>query len=444
MERRTAVSVLLSVALIGATVGVLVLLDGAGQRPDVLVISINSLRADRLPCYGHDRNTAPNICAVAEDGTRYTQAFSQFYWTTPSEASIQSGLYPAVHEVYNPEGAPVPLPSTPMMSEVLSGEGYGTYGMLPIDRWTYRNGTGLTRGFEGIVPGADVSSMPGWIIDRLTSSGPAFVYALPMGLHRPYTDDGTQTGDRYTAGYNGTLTRFLDAEGDLPAQFLDNSTWGPEGLETRYRGQVIELMQEDITYLRGLYDNTLRHIDRHVGDIVDGLRQAGAYDETLIIITAPHGETLADDRLYPRGNPFGHLYNYEEVLRVPLIIKPPGGSPVRTVDEPVELIDLYPTVLDHAGIEAPEVLQGSSVRPPVDAGEGYTFSGRRVVRNESWKFMEMRPTFPDPLVLYNRSLSPEERVDVSERYPGVVEDMSSRLRDWQERNELLRSQLAGE
>jgi len=119
----------------------------------------------------------------------------------------------------------------------------------------------------------------------------------------------------------------------------------------------------------------LRHIDARLGSVISDLKEDDMYADTLIVITAPHGETLADDRAYSRGHPFGHLYNHEEILHVPLIIKPPGGSAVGVVREPVELIDIYPTVLDWAGITVPDAVQGTSIRPPHDRDGRYAFSG---------------------------------------------------------------------
>jgi len=263
------------------------------------VVSINSLRADHLSCYGYERNTTPYICGVAADGTRYTRAYSQFHWTTPSEASIQSGLYPAVHGVKHPDDGPSELPSTMTMPEQLAAAGYGTHGIFVRDNWTYRNDTGMQRGFEEVHPAGSLD--PHRITDWLRSPGPDLVYTLPMELHRPYTHDWVRPGDQYTAGYNGTLTRLWDADGDLPGGLLYNTTMGPDGVRTRYRGEVIELTQEDTAYLRGEYDTMLRHIDARLGSVISDLKEDDMYADTLIVITAPHGETLADDRAYPPG-----------------------------------------------------------------------------------------------------------------------------------------------
>lgn len=422
-----------------------VLLAPGGTGPDVLVISVNSLRADHLSCYGYERNTTPNICSLAEDGTRYTQAFSQYHWTTPSEASIQSGLYPAVHGVGHPDSTgAMALPPTPTLAGTMAAAGYDTVGAVPTGPWEYRENTDLTRGFGTVVPiNSTAEAVPG-IVDHLVSEGDDLVYALPMELHRPYTHEGVAGSERFVGEYDGVLAERRDAEGDMPPELLENVVRRPDGgYQVRYEGERINLTQEDIAYVRAEYDSMLYHIDQQLGRILDGLRRAGAYEDTLIIVTAPHGELLADDRSYPLGHAFGHLYNYEEVLRVPLIIKPPGGSSVGVVDEPVELIDLYPTVLDWVGTEAPWVLQGSSVRPPYEPEDGYTYSGRRLVRNESWKLLEARPRVSGELVLYNRSVPPAEREDVSGRHPGIVADMRDRLQDWRDRNELLRSQMVG-
>jgi len=187
------------------------------------VVSINSLRADHLSCYGYERNTTPHICDVAADGTRYTRAYSQFHWTTPSEASIQSGLCPAVHGVKHPDDGPSELPSTMTMPEQLAAAGYGTHGIFVRDNWTYRNDTGMQRGFEEVHSAGSLD--PHRITDWLRSPGPDLVYTLPMELHRPYTHDWVRPGDQYTAGYNGTLARFWDADGDLPGGCCTTTPW---------------------------------------------------------------------------------------------------------------------------------------------------------------------------------------------------------------------------
>jgi len=108
----------------------------------------------------------------------------------------------------------------------------------------------------------------------------------------------------------------------------------------------------------------------------------------------------------------------------------------------VELIDIYPTVLDWAGITVPDAVQGTSIRPPHDRDGRYAFSGDGVIRNASWKFMRSGSSPPDGPALYDLSVPPDEREDLQERYPGIAGGLRDRLADWKQRNQVLRSQLA--
>lgn len=433
--RRATILVMVLLVIGGAAI--LVSGGAADQdRPDVLVISINSLRADHLSCYGYERNTTPNICSLADDGYRYTQAFSQYHWTIPSETSIQTGLYPAVHGIMlDPDGSLGSLPSDIItLAERMDATGYQTHLLAPQGDqagYIYPDEANVSQGFEQIEAVGRMRSMQGPISLRLREDGPQYIHALPMDLHRPYRLHPEME------------PRYLDREGTvIPAnRSLADLRYHPEaGYRWPDNRSPVRLDEQGRDRIRDAYDSVLWNIDREIGALMQWLRQQGRYQDTVIIITAPHGERLGEP--YPEAGRrvFGHPFPQPETLRVPLIVKPPGDTVSRTIDQPVELIDIYPTIMDILDIEGPRILQGESLVPPY-TGSPYVFSGTSVVRNGSWVLYAPGTPGYEGAVLHDRSVPPSGRVDTSAERPAVVEDLMDRIRSWESRNTILRGRI---
>jgi len=312
--------------------------------PSFVLIVVDCLRPDHLGCYGCKRDTSPAIDALARVGRRYERAYAHSSWTKPSVASMFSSLPPARHGLVNPgQTAPDALL---MLAEAMRNAGY-TNLFINGGNVFLKKEFNLHQGFhyydylpQGSTSAADVARA---FLSRVAGLGsaPYFAYVHFMDAHAPYTRNPHNT--RYTEkiidalapGKPGTLLS-LQREPDSPC------------------GRDPALRQ----YFRDLYDGQVRCVDDAVGSIMQGLSLLGRLDDTLVIITADHGEEFWEHGSAEHGHTL-----YDELLHVPLII---AGSPIRheVVAEPVQLIDLMPTVLDFAGIERGRLeLQGVSLKP---------------------------------------------------------------------------------
>lgn len=328
----------------------------------VVVILVDTLRADRLSCYGHSLGTSPQIDAVASEGILFERCYSQSNWTKPSVASIFTGLYPRQHgviigsEIINNEGevekltkevrnmGAFPLPDDlPLLAESMARRGYNNFGV--IENHHVNKGQGFNRGFVSYDfsrPGHPLFQQK--LEAAAETDSPYFGYFHTIGPHAPYNQDENE-------GFAPYRDRFAIYE----------SAFDFKGHDYKKAGSAVT--EGDVMQARGYYDAEVAYFDgEHVGPILDWLRDSGNYDDTLIIITADHGESLYEYEDWAHGHAL-----HEEVIRVPLIVKMPRGYPSlpagTRIDEVVETIDLFPTLCEFVDIAAPESIQGESLLP---------------------------------------------------------------------------------
>ena len=321
-------------ALLTLGVCAITLACGSGARPNVLLITLDTTRADHLGVYGHRRNTSPNLDALAAEGVVYRTAHSTSTWTLPAHASLFTGKFPSSHGArYDPEG-PLLLadaigvggsirarslgPSATTLAGRLRDAGYATAGFAG-GPWLLRS-FGLAVGFEhwddeGILgasgrPAKDLSrAVISWL-EEITgehATQPFFVFVNFFDPHFPF-----DAPERYTR-------EFLPP--GVVLNKLNRSQFDP------------------------LYDAEIRYADEHVGVLLDFLREKGFYENTLVIVTADHGEMLGEhDEWGHNGIPF------EPVVRIPLVVKPPGVTRAHEEERPIQLHELFDLVLEHAGV----------------------------------------------------------------------------------------------
>jgi arylsulfatase A-like enzyme len=294
-------------------------LDG---RPSVLLVVLDTVRADHLSLYGYPHRTSPTLDALGAEAMVYTQAIAPGTWTPPSHASLFTGLMPSEHRVgHLREGIGGGIraldPGVPILAEAMAASGYRTaayvanYGFLdPV--------FGLARGFEdykreNLRPADRLATrVSGWIArDR---PGPFFLFLNVMDAHGPH---------KAPPGYD---RMFGPADG-LPAA---RAPAGPDPVEAARR-----IAQ---------YDGEIRWIDDQLARIFDALRRVGRWDETMIVVTSDHGELFGEDGRWGHGgDPIRPL------VRVPLIVKYPHGTPRGRDDRPVSLASVPASVLAVAG-----------------------------------------------------------------------------------------------
>lgn len=318
------------------------------RAPVALLVSIDTLRPDRLDVYGAERPTAPRLAALARDGIVFEQAVAPSPWTVPSHASLLTGVEPYVHGADAERGLP---PDLPTLAGVFAAAGWDTGGFVDSP---WLAGLGFPGGFGRFdalfeshhLPrrGVDLTreSVVDWLDQR--DRGPTFVFWHVMDVHAPY-------GARAPFAGRFRSTVSPGSEGRPPLSSLDELGFH-EHLELARFGSIEELI--------AAYDEGIALADAELGALLDFLRKAGVYDDALIVVTSDHGEELLDHGLW-----VGHgLGLHDSEIRIPLLVKLPGNRFAgRRIDGLVRLIDVGPTMLAALGIPLPESFQGMSLLP---------------------------------------------------------------------------------
>jgi arylsulfatase A-like enzyme len=343
-------------------------------QPNVIVIVIDATRADHLPMYGYSRQTAPNLTAFARGGTTFTRAYTQGTSTRPSIATLFSSMYPAVHQVnYERDFL---SDSFTLLPEALRDAGYATFAVSSnanvSPTFGYAQGFGEFRVWKtesalrltllgriaedilgptllarllgeraDIVPTADVITdiTRDWVTRH--SQRPFFLYVHYIDPHYPY---------RALAPWD----KAFDHQKDPPRRAGGVDPIGMAPAERRaWTARTLDQ-----------YDGEILFADHHVGRLLTELQARGALDNTLVIGTADHGEEF-----YDHGDVGHGRTAYEEVLRVPLLMRWPGHVPAgATYDGLIGHIDMMPTILGLVGIDIPTRLQGMNLAPQIAKG----------------------------------------------------------------------------
>lgn len=325
----------------------------------VVLISIDTLRADHLGLHGASRPTSPHLDRLAEEAIVFEDTLATSPWTIPSHASLFTSTAPQVH------GADftVPIPADlPILAEVFRDAGWRTGGF--IDTASLGERHGFARGFEHWeherMPGSEDPrrgarrvgrSVVRWLGAESGDDGarPTFLFWHLMDVHGPYG---------VAAPVGGRFRRAARAAAPERAEGDDRLA----GLHSYAHHDYLRLDRfQSFDELVAAYDEGIAEVDEVLGDFFDLLRRAGAWDDALVVVTSDHGESLLDHGVF-----VGHsLFLSEAELRVPLLIKLPGGRHGGTrVAGPVSLTEIAPTLLDAARLDAPSSFSGHSLISP--------------------------------------------------------------------------------
>lgn len=399
----------------------------AASGADVVLIVLDTLRADHLSQYGYDLDTSPGLAALAAVSTRFDSAWAPSPWTLPSTTSILTGLHPLRHGMRHP-GDVLGAEAQPA-AERLRAAGWRTAGFSHNVSVSPRNG--FDQGFDAFTHNTGkVLGYPNarrmtraaaeWL--AANPAGPAFLYLQPMNCHGPYrvpdTRDSVLLGRKPSRGfqyYKGLMAKVMK-EHDLSAR---------------------DKVSDD--YLRSLreqVDTAIRYETDEIGTFLEGLQQTGRFDGALIVVTADHGEEL-----FEHGG-FSHGYSlHGEVLRVPLWVKLPGQTSARTSTDPALLTDILPTILDVLGVDPGGTFDGTSLRPILEGGTRpaapLVFDvdwRKRVVgtglMEAGWKLLEIEQSYEGldhATFLYDLARDPGENKDLAAREPERVAAMRAQL-----------------
>ncbi len=391
-------------------------------RPNILLVTLDTTRADRMGFLGSKRGLTPNLDAMAQQGIVFTRAYSQVPITTASHTTILTGTYPQFNHV-NDFGIPLSA-RLPYLPDLLRANGYHTgafVGSLILDP---HDGTapGFDRGFEVYDAGfhlrrhgADryksVERRAGDVVNHALAwlsqlpNGPFFLWVHLYDAHDPY---------------------------DPPPPF-----------KTRFASQP--------------YDGEIAYADSAVGKLIDEIRKHGLYDETLIAVMADHGESLG-----AHGENTHGIFLYDETLHVPLLFKlPVGRAGGRRIDTRARLVDVAPTILQEAGIPIPKEMQGeslSALMKPVAKGSAaavaapeersayaetdyphraFGWSSLRALR--TGKYLYIRAPERE---LYNQSTDPEAAHNLAPGTKAVADTIGSQLDDFRSKTSQTLVELA--
>ncbi len=413
------------------------------NRPNIVFLTIDTLRADRLGCYGFERPLTPNLDRLAEKGVRFTQAVTGGSWTQAAFPVMMSSTYASMYG--GCMGALAEERPSPIQTMAANGYATGGFSTSPLLSRAY----GYDRGFQTFVdlnPDEKDPPMRRWkggqrllrtplthALTRLlgVQTRPAKVYVTAAEL----TDAACQWLDGVDAPFFAWL-HYMDVHWPYhqeetltqPAEIaqawrdlahLHNANWHNVKITPQQRDHYIQL-----------YEDALAYTDVQVGRLLDYLEQSGQMDNTVIVVVADHGEEFLEHGRW------GHWENnlYDEILKVPLIIHLPEQEGPTVVAEQVRLLDLMPTLLDLCGCAALDGLEGISMRSLwEDDGAAYDapVSVSEMWR-EHWHIIAVRTTAfkyiwdskePEKPLLFDLQADPGETRNVAEQHPKIVADM---------------------
>jgi arylsulfatase A-like enzyme len=390
------------------------------SHPDILLVTVDTLRPDHLSAYGHPRPTSPRIDALARDGIRFERAYAPAPWTVPSVATLLTSLYPEAHGVTRGvvdagaiRGQQVLDPALPRLPGLLRAAGYRTFGITANEHLAAP--LGFAAGFDRYVnlgfdadAGGVGETLAAWR-GEIDAARPAFVWLHYFDPHAPY------------------LPRrpWLDTFAPLEPE----ESWR---LVVPFAGEYesMQLDDERRAYVEALYDAEVAFVDRAVGEAVDLLDPDR---EAVVLVAADHGEAFGE-----HGR-FGHDGSVdEELIRVPLIVRLPGARFAgRVVDLPVGLVDVGPTLLDQVRLAAPAGFQGRSL-VPLFVADGTLEAvpllaslerGDPVVHgvvDGDWKYVRYSGSKAGES-LFDLRADPEERHDLAADAPDRLNSLAARL-----------------
>jgi arylsulfatase A-like enzyme len=427
----------------------------------VVYIDIDSLRPDHVGAYGYDASTTPNLDEFADDAIAFDNAYVANSPCLPSRAALLSGRYGMRSgiETHGPRAQQFDHPANDV-------EWAGTWS----DHVPGRPWWSLPRLFyEERIPTLAVSSFPRhpapWFHDTWHE------------VHQPQEPAGE--GESFqTPRAESVVDTAIDVLGRYDEQdfFAYVQLWDPHGPYHRSDEEVAAFEdvpmpahptadqiaahrewdawrsadhmdvtdRDDLRQLLANYDAEIHYADQHVGRLLEYLRENGLYDETLVVVTADHGEEFGEHGLYRE-----HWSTHDGTQRVPLLVKPPSGTAFESGHRShlVTNVDMAPTLADYADLQPPGQWQGTSLRPVVDSPDADwrdavvfdhgLYTAQRAIRTDRWKLVRTyHAGMWDPVVpavqLFDVEADPWEQRDVSESNPETVDRLTSRLATWVE------------
>ncbi len=462
----------------------------AADAPNLILISIDALRPDHLSYDGYKALATPNIDQLAGQSFIFPNAYSQADWTYPSVTSLFTSIYPDAQYACSPyltgqepdyarriakgisdefiESLP-PIPAShSTLAELLHKQGYDT-GAFVVNVFLGSR-FGIGRGFEAFLDSVEKGDDSQILLALAGARGPG------AGLFFAFNQTYLRIMDRVNHA-NPMSADFLNLKAEswirrhrhhnffLWLHYLEpHSPYGdpwrpPAPARPEYQGPFassfsgqfevmsgrLHLTPQDLDQIIYLYDYDLSYLDGKLGEFFDFLKKNRLWDNSLIILTADHG-----DQMLEHGS-LGHGFSfYQEEARVPLLIKLPGSHPSKTIAQNVELIDLMPTLLDFSKTPAPEFMQGKSLRTLLEgkdtgiADQAYSacnIFGEPVAALRAGNHLLIYHSAANRAELYDLAADPGAKSDLAGSEPELKAQMLERLMGILKNNQSLREKL---
>jgi len=395
------------------------------DRPNVILVIADTLRADHLGSYGDPRGLTPNLDAMADEGTVW-EAFGQSSWTKPSVATILTSLYASTHGAMS---KPSILPEVTTVADALQAEGYATSGF--VSNVNLAPSFNFQQGFDEYTYYA-----PDYLFEAEESSSKLILYQILRPLYFKvmgsqwvelfYQDSRTVNADalpwleRHKDDRFFALLHYMDPHDPYFAHPYDGRGIARVENQNPDPEQAAEMLE--------LYAGEIRYMDESFGDLIATLKEHDIYDNTLIVFTADHGEEFQEHGGWWHGTTL-----YEEQVAVPLIAKFPAGSLVPARPQGVgRLLDIAPTILAAAGTAIPREWQGADLALPIPSHrvafaeedhEGNIITAARNARLKLIRANAGNPRGLPELELFDLQRDPGEQENVAGDRPVEVEDL---------------------
>ena len=430
---RAALAILVSFALAGC--------GSEPPKPNIVLIMVDTLRADHLGSYGYPADVSPNLDVLARESIVFENCFSQSPWTKPSTASLMTSLYPQVHGLTNHEGqywggegsesrTGVLPDQAETLAESLRAAGYRT-GAFIANSWVIRN-YGFAQGFEVFddysarldTPADKLIDEARTWLDSIEGRGdPFFLYVHAMDVHAPY-DAPKGDYDLLLGNPSMADNRYL-SNSEVPYNRWNNIEKRPDWATDDMRHQV--------AYWRTRYASGVRAFDRRVARLMADLRRRGVLENTYVVVTSDHGEQLFEHGDWSHGR---GLWDHQ--LHVPLIVRAPERHGAgRRVAEVVQQVDIMPTLLSLAGAAPASRMQGRDlsrwIRSESEQESGTVSFGTATakrpglysIRTRTHKLLFDIDT--GEIRLFDLVSDPREQRDVAADQPELAQDLKDRL-----------------
>ena len=404
------------------------------RKPNILLVGIDSLRADHMSCYGYHRQTTPHIDRFAQGGALFERTYSAYIPTTSAYASMLTGMDLFTTQVVALRHKGPLRPEVRTLPEMLKDAGYNTtcigFRGNPSSRGfdTYLDYASWGSWNEGRSPKAqNLNEVAIPELDRLVNAKqPFFLFLRHMDPHAPYLAPEPYERMFYHGNEFDPRNKSMKPVMSFKPFRDFFASWMPPGVT-------------DKDYIIAQYDGSVAYMDACMQTIFTTLKARGILDKTIVVINSDHGETLYDHECW-----FDHHGIYDPVLHVPLIIRYPAKVPAgKRISGFNQHQDLVPTLMELAGIETGIDFDGGDLMPMVrgDAAshrsEIYitecTWMRKHGWRTPQWKLMvALEPDFhfKPGVELYNLVEDPDENVNLAESYPDVVALLKGRMEAW--------------